>query len=300
MLKGKFSINADRGLLKPKKENINIAYIKNAIEPILRNLAKGRKGEKGQDEFTKVYPSMIEDVEIKMPINENGQFDLNAQNEVVDKINFVEEIKSNIEDYKLQLRNLSVDLANESNINFKELLINEVLDSPSTNSGLKKIHVFLNKTTKAYIPVYSASMNENQIFGWVTKDSKWKKYRDVLTWNKDGSSNYVFYRKDEFVPYEKVKVLKLKEEFSENLLYDYLKIVIQERMIREGFGFNYKCSMARVLKLEIPVPYDKMGAIDLQAQKNFAEKHRKIESIKKRIINELNKIANTDVDFITH
>ena len=57
VIDGKFSFNADRGLLKPIKENINITYIKNVLEPTLRELAKGRKGEKGEDEFTKVYPS---------------------------------------------------------------------------------------------------------------------------------------------------------------------------------------------------------------------------------------------------
>ncbi len=74
----------------------------------MRGLAKGRKGEKGEDEFTKVYPSMIENVEIKMPVNENGNFDIEAQDEIVDKILFTEEIKSIIENYKSQLNDLII------------------------------------------------------------------------------------------------------------------------------------------------------------------------------------------------
>ncbi|MDR1761977.1 MAG: N-6 DNA methylase, partial [Bacteroidales bacterium] len=59
LIDGKFSINADRGLLNSQNNNINLQYIKFILEPKLRELAKGRKGEKGEDEFTKVYPSMI-------------------------------------------------------------------------------------------------------------------------------------------------------------------------------------------------------------------------------------------------
>ena len=55
IIDGKFSINADRGLLKPKVKNLSIKYIKYLLEPLLRDMAKGRKGDKGKDEFTKVY-----------------------------------------------------------------------------------------------------------------------------------------------------------------------------------------------------------------------------------------------------
>lgn len=294
----KFSATNHRGVLIPKMDGINLTYIKNILEPLFRANKKGRIGADGKNEYTTLPPFLIENISVKMPVNLKGEFDNDAQNQVVDKINYVEDIKSNIEDYKLQLKNLSVNLTDETNTDFKEHFIDEVLDSPSTNSGLKKIHVSLNETPKENIPVYSASMNEHQIFGWVNKESKWKKYKNVLTWNKDGSSNYVFYRKNEFVPYEKVKILKLKDKFSKSLSYDYLRIVIQERMIKEGFSFNYKCSMARVLQLKIPIPYNQNGEIDIKAQSNFADKFRKIETIKASIINELNKITKTNIEFI--
>lgn len=96
---------------------------------------------------------------------------------------------------------------------FKIILIKEILFSPPTNSGLKKEHVEQKQLNSNYIPVYSASKDEKHIYGWVRKDSKWKKYENLLTWVKDGSSSgYVFYRKELFVPYEKLKILELKEE----------------------------------------------------------------------------------------
>ena len=136
LLNGKFSFNADRGLLKPLKDYINITYVKDIIEPILRGLAKGRKGEKGQGEFTKVYLSMIENVEIKMPIDENGEFDARAQNKVVEKILFIQDLKQKISDYKTQIIELNIEISENSK--FENFAIKDIFDlSVKTNAGFE-------------------------------------------------------------------------------------------------------------------------------------------------------------------
>lgn len=94
IIDGKFSINSDRGLLKPKSDKVNIKYIKYVLEPILRDIAKGRKGENGEDEFTKVYPSMIENISIPIPINKKGELDLIAQEEIASLHYRMNEVKS--------------------------------------------------------------------------------------------------------------------------------------------------------------------------------------------------------------
>ena len=96
ILSGKFSINGDRGILLPKQENIDIRYLKYILQPIFRRLAKGRKGDRGEDEFTKLYPSMINTVQIPFPIDENGEIILSAQQEIANKYTTVEQYKSEI------------------------------------------------------------------------------------------------------------------------------------------------------------------------------------------------------------
>jgi type I restriction-modification system DNA methylase subunit len=96
ILTGKFSINADRGLLKPKTERVNIHYIKTILEPQLRALAKGRIGEKREDEFTKVYPSMLKDLSLIVPTDSQGEIDLKAQNLIAETHNQIEKIKLSI------------------------------------------------------------------------------------------------------------------------------------------------------------------------------------------------------------
>jgi type I restriction-modification system DNA methylase subunit len=96
VLKDRFSINGDRGLLIPKIENVDILYLRYVLEPIFRELAKGRKGDRGEDEFTKLYPSMIADVDIPLPADGNGNISLDAQKEIAAMYDTVEQYRREI------------------------------------------------------------------------------------------------------------------------------------------------------------------------------------------------------------
>lgn len=109
VIDGKFSANGDRGILIPKVDNIDLDYMKFVIEPILRELAKGRKGDKGKDEFTKVYPSMVEDVTIVVPILKNGNLDLSIQKEIAEKYLKIEQIKSSIQHELGKISKISIE-----------------------------------------------------------------------------------------------------------------------------------------------------------------------------------------------
>jgi type I restriction enzyme M protein len=95
-------------VLIPKTDKIDIEYMKYLLEPILRGLAKGRKGDKGEDEFTKVYPSMVENVTIAIPITPDGDFDLQAQQVIAEKYNKIEEIKSLLSAELKKIRDFSL------------------------------------------------------------------------------------------------------------------------------------------------------------------------------------------------
>lgn len=93
VLEGKFSINGDRGILLPQREDISISYLKHILEPIFRLLAKGRRGERGEDEFTKLYPSMISEVLIPLPVGVTGAISLSLQQEIAEKHMAVDQYK---------------------------------------------------------------------------------------------------------------------------------------------------------------------------------------------------------------
>ncbi len=59
--------------------------MKFVLEPIFREMAKGRRGDNGEDEFTKLYPSMLEDVMIPVPVDHDKHISLEAQKSIAKK-----------------------------------------------------------------------------------------------------------------------------------------------------------------------------------------------------------------------
>lgn len=97
ILDEKFSVNADRVVFVPKVKEISLEYIKNILEPILRNKTKGRKGLKGKNEFTKLTPSMIEGCIIPIPYSENGEIFIKKLKEISKKYYTIEKIQKQLE-----------------------------------------------------------------------------------------------------------------------------------------------------------------------------------------------------------
>ena len=81
---------------KDGRTDLDFDYMKFTLEPIFREMAKGRKGDNGEDEFTKLYPSMLDDVMIPVPVDKDGNIDLIAQQEIAAKYLAVEQCKKDI------------------------------------------------------------------------------------------------------------------------------------------------------------------------------------------------------------
>jgi len=291
-ISGKFSINADRGLLKPKIENINIAYIKYQLEPVLRNLAKGRKGEKGEDEFTKVYPSMLEDLNISMPVNSRGEIDIFAQNEAVEKITFIEETKQRVKEYKEKILELNIEFRDKYDLVSRPIKF--IVDFPKTNSKITREFCQQNK---GEIPVYASSKSKNSVLGHIKDNLPGiHYYQDCLSWNRNGSVGYVFVRKGKFTTNEDHRAMVIKEEYKQNLDQEYLKFEIESKLFAQGFSFIDKCGVDKIKSVEINIPIDENGHFSLETQKEIAQKYRKIEEIKKSINGELEKILELQIE----
>lgn len=295
VISDKFSINGDRGLLKPKIDDINLSYIKYYLEPQLREMAKGRKGEDGEDEFTKVYPKMIENVEVPLPINSNGEIDIEAQLETTEKIKYIEELKQKIEEYKKQINGLQVEIT--SNYKVKNAKISDIFDLNAKTNSSKFTKSFIEKN-KGEIPVYSASKFSNlPDYGYVKDGLVGVKYfEDCLTWNIDGSIGNVFYRSGRFSLSEKVIPLILRDDFKNKLNLNFLKNIIEKEFSSQEFGFTNKAGKSKIKNIKIPIPITPSGEFDLETQKEIAQKYQKIEQIKQSILTELDKIAKTEIE----
>ena len=88
-----FSTNADHVVFISKATNIDLGYVKNILEPILRNKNKGRKWLKGKNEFTKLITTMIENEMIPIPYNIYGEPYIEKQNDIANRYKIMVMIK---------------------------------------------------------------------------------------------------------------------------------------------------------------------------------------------------------------
>ena len=91
-----FSATNHRGVLKPKMDGLNLQYIKYVLEPVFRELKKGRQGLNGENEYTYLPPFMIKDVKIPIPVNADGTVNITAQEQIANKYLAIEKCKKEI------------------------------------------------------------------------------------------------------------------------------------------------------------------------------------------------------------
>jgi len=290
LIDGKFSINADRGLLKPKYENISIQYIKYIVEPKLRELAKGRKGEKGDAEFTKVYPSMIENIEVEMFIDEDGNFSIEKQNEIAEKYNYIAELRNKIEEYKQQIKELNFET--KDNFNIKEIEIESIFDIEKGKAIYTNEFIIKNR---GEFPLYSSQTANDGIIGNI---NSFDYDCEAITWTTDGiHAGTVFIRNGKFSMTTHCGALILKTGIK-NIMLEYIYSFLKDNLKQFAISEQNKRVTNNILKtVKIPIPINSKGEFDLSAQKQIAEKYRKIEQIRRNILSELDKIADVEIDF---
>lgn len=105
-----FSATNHRGILLPKTENLDIDYLRFALEPLLRHAKKGRIGDKGANEYTSLPPFMLKDIEVGVPVNENGEVSLELQREIAETYIAIEQYKHELSSKFETLLNQRIDL----------------------------------------------------------------------------------------------------------------------------------------------------------------------------------------------
>ncbi|RZJ83938.1 MAG: hypothetical protein EOO20_21915, partial [Chryseobacterium sp.] len=294
---GKFSINGDRGLLKPKIENINIHYVKHKIEPILRGLAKGRKGENGEDEFTKVYPSMIKDLLIEMPTIED-ELNMEAQLELVEKINTISNINEKVYQYEQKFAELKVSLTND--FNSKEFMLSEILDLQDGFAFPSSIYTKKSQDIKL-IRIQDVNGKSEPKNVRIPKDFMFSNKEKFLVRKGDyllslsgaAGFNLIKWSGEDGYLNQRITKLTFKSEFHSYFIEDYQESIIgqvYDELNSLGNSANNNLSRKDISRIKINIPVLESGEIDKSAQIEILNIQRKITIIKKSIIEELQKI----------
>ncbi|MBK7104654.1 MAG: N-6 DNA methylase [Ignavibacteriae bacterium] len=289
IIDGKFSINGDRGLLKLKQDSVVIDYMKIVLEPKLRELAKGRKGEKGEDEFTKVYPSMIKNIKVALPIDESENIDIERQKDIVEKYNATQEIIKQVKEYRHRIQEISVEI--KDNYKFKPYPIEKIF---ATEKGLSKYTNEYIKKNKGSYPVYSSQTVNEGIIGYI---NTYDYDTECLTWTTDGIyAGTVFYRNGKFSMTTHCGALlpKNKNTIYLGYLYFYLKSNLKKYALGEH---NKRITVNIIKKIIVDIPVKENDEFSIEAQKEITSKFKKIDEIKKIINLELKKIEETKINY---
>ena len=294
ILSGKFSINGDRALLIPKVDNLSLEYIRYIAQPIFRSLARGRIIDGKKNEYTKVYPSMLNGIYIPIPIKEDGSFDLEAQEKIAKKYKLVEDGKKQALDYLKTIKNCIIKVEHRKDIQYKNVDLKDIFDFYKGNAKYTNEY-FLN--IDGEYPVYSgATKNLGLVayidtYDWDAQDQKW------LTWTTDGVyAGTVFVRNGKFSMNTHCGLLKPKEDINYDLDIDYIAWILNQTLPNFAIGDqNMRVTMSIIKEVSIEIPIKQDGTYDLEEQQRIAKKHQNIESKRSEAIDMLKRIIDTQV-----
>jgi len=123
-----------------------------------------------------------------------------------------------------------------------------------------------------------------------------KYYQDSLTWNRNGSVGYVFYRQGRFSTNEDHRVLSLKEQYKGKIDLYYIKYVLENEIKKGGYGLSNKFGKAKMADIELCIPVKEFGQIDIAKQIELRREYNQINELKYRLIQELQSILFVDVE----
>ncbi|MDU4652898.1 restriction endonuclease subunit S [Sneathia sanguinegens] len=247
----------------------------------------------------------IKNIEFEIPVDENGNYDIKKQKEIVKKYEIVEEKKQELKEKLDYFKDVHVDFMNTEISKSCSIKIKDIFDLSIGSNGSNFTKTFI-KNNSGDIPVYGASKeNENPSYGYVTnnarirekkngkfQETKVKYFNDCLTYNIDGFAGYIFYRKGKFSISEKVRPLIIKDEHKDYLIPEFLKLILEPifRNNRKGrLGEDEKNEYTKLYinmieELEISIPIDKDGKFDIERQKEIVSKYKAVEEIKNSIL----------------
>jgi type I restriction-modification system DNA methylase subunit len=294
----KFSATNHRGVLFPKTDELNLKYCKYILEPLFRQTKKGRIGIDGGNEYTALPPFMIEHIEFPVPIDENGRFDAAAQAELVEKYEFISDVKAKIAEYKQEINDLVVESKENYFIHRDVSIFDTQVFSLERGKRITRKTINLHQ---GIIPVYSSSKDANNILGLISEEYLQANHLILYTvpsilFNLDGSVGHCFMKTDE--KYSFTDVVASIRPLTDKIDLNFLLFALQNELKKTGADYRSKLYFHRMKEYDIliKIPIDSNGEFDLAAQEEIAEKYKKIEQIKKNISEELNNIANITIE----
>lgn len=290
---GKFSCTDHCGILilNDGYKGVYLPYIRWQVD--FRHLRLGYGNQR-----VKVNQVKNADITIKIPIKDDGTFDVELQKELAEKLFQIDEMRRQLSDKIVELSSISVTLPMNTDTKWKNVKVTDLFEPKGGNMSYSKAWAESNKgnyplysgtTTGAYSMVNIADYNG-----------------EYLSWCIDGLAGYMMYHNESFSVTCHRGVLEPRDEIDfSDIDLQYIKYTLEpifrkRKKGREGdLGKNEYTSLKPIaikkMKDLIPIPLKDDGTFDLEKQKELSRKYAQIDEIKKSLIEKLEELIEISV-----
>ena len=289
ILNGRFSINADRGLLKPINDDIHLDYVRKVLQPKLRKQAIGRIVDGKKNEYTKLSPTKVTNTLISIPVDDRGKVSYQAQKAIVQRVLLIESRQRDISNIIERINEATVQIVFDGMKKSVDFSDERLFTSEIGKRVLKK------DLLEEGVPAYSA--NVNKPLGFIKGSNLDDFSRPSLLWGIDGIFDWAYIPENtKFASTDHCGRLTIK---TSGLDAKYVYYALKSTKDQYGFDRTYRASLTNMRRVvSINVPVDKNGNFDLDAQIEIAERYEKLEKAKNNIVDCLKSVSFAQVNLV--
>jgi restriction endonuclease S subunit len=285
-----FSATRDRGILVPK-EGVTVpdlTYLKYQLEPLLSELAVGRRVEGRQNKYTKIYPGTVTDILVRLPSDAHGSLDYEAMRLGGKHFQAVEHQHTSVRRMLESIQSADVAIPCAEPFRIVSLGDEELFD---LSIGER---ILLSQTIEGGIPVYSASVR--RIFGYSNTSNLTDFEQDSLLWGIDWVFDWnLIPAGQKFATTDHCGRLLIKDPLIDS---EYLLWALRSTRSSYGFDRVFRASLGNVKRFaEVPIPLDSNDKYDIDRQREIATQHRQIEALRSTALTSLSEVARARLDF---
>lgn len=279
-----FSVMDNVKVLVPIFPNLSLNYIKSQWYNKIPQLGYAR------------HWNVARKVKIEIPVNENGDFDLERQKELAKKYQDIENKRKTLLKNVEELKKSKIVFETNNEQRFTQLSFNETFKL-ARGKIISKTYIYEHS---GEFPVYST---QKGVYGYI---DSYMREGQFLLWNTDGLAGYIKKTDGKFSFTNIVGIMIPNPEVDmQNLSLDYLKCYLEPifREHRKGImGINGKneytkinSTMIKNLNIMIPISIKEDGSFDIEKQRELAQKYAVIESIKEEIYKKIIQLTDMTV-----